>query len=273
MPLNSRGNAPGFRTEIETEEVDVNWIGRDGQDQVATNHVRIDAANTDAGNTPTTTIRGGMLLSRETTSENEYIYDPDANDGRQFVTGVLDHFQDMLVDSVSTERFEKMQVCGLLKMSRLIQDGGTVGDISLHAESALKALGFKPDKSRNPGAGFLNHPMGSEIVSATTKTLVAADNGKLMVSTAAGNYTLPANSAANLGFTIQILQTTDNNLVITSAAGNDIIALGDDAASTVTFQTGSEKKGAKVEVSLIQTASDTRRWTVNNLGGATETVA
>ena len=274
MALFARGNAPGFDTNIETEEVDVNWTGRDGQTQIADNKVTIDKANTDAGNTPTTTIRGGMIMSRETTSGNEYIYDPDANDGRQFITGVLDHMQDMLKDSTATDRFEKIQVLGLMKTSRLIEDGGTVGDVSLHAQSALTALGVKLDKSRNLGAKFLSHPMGSEIIAATTKTLVAADNGKLFIqTTGAGNYTLPANSDANLGFTVQILQTTDNALVITSAAGDDIVALNNAAADTVTFSTGSQQIGSKVQVSLVQTASGTRRWTIDNLGGTTAVAA
>jgi len=268
------GNSPGFTSAVESEEAQVWWKGRGNQTQLSDQHIILDDENTDSGNTGiTSTIRGGMILAKETSSGNHYIYAADANDGRQFPTGILEKHTDLLVDNTKTERFIAQMSSGLYIKNEIIADAGTKGSPDLQAQAALLRQGWLSDGNGPDGAAFLEHPMGVERVSATTKTLVAADNGKMLISTAAGNYTLPANNAANVGFKVLVLQTSDNNLVITSAAGDDIIHKGNAAADTVTFGTASEKIGSMVAVELRYIAADTRRWVVQNLGGTTATVA
>jgi hypothetical protein len=263
------GNEPGFTTAIESEETQIWWSGPNNQHQLSEQSILLDDENTDAGNTPTSTVRGGMILAKETSSGNHYIWDPDATDGRQFVTGVLEKHQDLLVDNTKTNRWITQLSTGLLKASELIQDGDTKGAISLQARASLLRQGFQLDTNGPDGAAFLLHSMGQEFISATTKTLVAADNGKHFIQSAAGNYTLPANTEANVGFCCLITQISDNNLVITSAAGDDIMTKNNDAADSVTFNTATELIGTTVMVKLIHTAASTRKWLVFSLGDTT----
>ena len=269
----SSGNPPGFTTAKESIEEQIWWTGRAHQHQLSSQEITLDDENTDAGNTPSTTIRGGHVLAKETASGNHYLYDADANDGRQFATGLLEHTKDMLKDATAADQFMEQLSSGLYRSTELIVTGGTKGTVDLQVQSQLVRQGWMPSGNGPDGVAFLLHPMGVERVSATTKTLVAADNGKHFVSLAAGNYTLPANTAANVGFTVMISQITDANLVITSAAGDDIVALNNIAADTVTFSTGGEKIGTRVMVQLIYTAASARRWIVHNLGGTTAVAA
>ena len=274
MGLFTDGNDPGFTAAIESEEAQVWWKGRGDNTFLSTQKITLDDENTDSGNTGVTgTVRGGMVLAKQTSSGNHYIYDPDANDGRQFATGILEKHQNLLVDNTKTNRFtQQLSTCFYLR-NEIITDAGTKGSPDLQAEAQLQHQGFFPDGSGANGPSFLLHPMGVERISATTKTLVAADNGKHFLSLAAGNYTLPANNAANVGFTVMISQITDANLVITSAAGDDIIGLNNAAADTITFSTANEKIGTRVMVQLIYTAASTRRWIVHNLGATTQVAA
>ena len=81
------GNMPGFQTKQESEEKQIVWSGPQGQDLTATKKVVIDAAAVDAGNTPTTTLRGGLVVAIKDSDGNVYPYDADANDGTQIPVG------------------------------------------------------------------------------------------------------------------------------------------------------------------------------------------
>ncbi len=78
------GNAPGFQAKIESDEAQMWWSGRHGQNHIATQKVSLDSTCTDAGNSPTSTLRGGNLLALDDSTGNAFLYDPDANNGRPF---------------------------------------------------------------------------------------------------------------------------------------------------------------------------------------------
>lgn len=61
------GNAPGFAAAVESEQSQITWSGRQGQDQVVTQRAVIKNSHADAGNTPITTLRAGFVyrLSRQ----------------------------------------------------------------------------------------------------------------------------------------------------------------------------------------------------------------
>src|SRR5215212_3875304 len=104
------GNAPGVGAAIETEQKQITWSGRHGQDQVVTQRAVIHSTTTDADNTPTTTLRAGLVLAIRDSDSKVAAYDPDANDGTQIAVGVLDQHQDMLVNGVAAERYTQMSV-------------------------------------------------------------------------------------------------------------------------------------------------------------------
>src|SRR2546429_5840904 len=91
------GNAPGLTAAVDSQESEVLWSGRRGQDQVATKKIALVSSASDSGNTPATKIRGGNVLGIADSTGKANLYSPDANDGRQIALGILQHNQDMLV--------------------------------------------------------------------------------------------------------------------------------------------------------------------------------
>ena len=75
------GTLPGVSAVQETTEKAVYW-GRKDQ-QLWENNLVIDSTATDAQNTPTTTLRAGLLLGKQTSDGNLYAWNPDAVDGIQ----------------------------------------------------------------------------------------------------------------------------------------------------------------------------------------------
>jgi hypothetical protein len=253
------GNAPGFQAAVEAEESEVTWSGRKGQDLVATRKVTIVSSASDAGNTPTTTLRGGNVLAIVDSTGKANTYSPDANDGRQIAIGILEHYQDMLVGGVATDRFTQMLVHGLVRESELI-------GLDPRAKQQLGQR-FVFDRENSPQAGVLMHPRGI-YRKAANYTVTADDNGLLLLATAAVTFTLPTKQN---GLAFRFAQTADANLVI--SGGGSIIHKGNAAANTVTFSTANEKIGSHVLVECIYTTAGTLKWLVTNLGGTTATVA
>ena len=255
----SSGNAPGFQAAIESDDAEVTWSGRHGQDLVATRKITLTSGAIDSGNTPDTTLRGGILLANVDATGKANTYSPDANDGRQIAIGILEKPQSMLQDGTATDRFTQMLVHGLVKESELI-------NLDPRARQQLGGR-LVLDKEASPQAGVLMHPRGIYRKSANY-TVTQADNGLLFLATAAVNFTLP--TKVN-GLAFRFAQSADANLVISGAS--DIIALNNAAASSVTFGTAGQKIGSQVLVECLYTTTGTLKWLVTNLGGTTPTVA
>lgn len=252
------GSVPGFQAKQESEEKQVFWSGRQGQNLSATAKATLDGTNTDAGNTPATTLRGGQVLSVDDASGNAFLYSPDANNGRQIARGVLERAQDMLQGGAAADRFVQMVVAGLVRQAELI-------GLDPRARQQLAGR-FLLDGQFGP-VGVLMHPRGVYRKSANY-TLTAADDGLLFVATAGATFTLPAKQN---GLAFRFLQTADADLVI--AGSSDLIHKGNASASSVTFSTSGQKIGSQALVECLYTAAGTLRWAVTNLGGTTASVA
>jgi hypothetical protein len=253
-------NVPGLQSKVEAEEAQVTWAGRYGQDLVAMRRVTLDAAATDPGNSPATTLRGGNVLAIVDASGKAHTYDPDANDGRQIAVGILEHHQNMLVDGVAADRFTQILVHGLVKESELV-------GLDPRAKQQLGAR-FLFDRDLGASLGVLMHPRGIYRKGASY-TVVAADNGLLFLATAAVTFTLPAKQN---GLAFRFFQTADADLII-SSGGGDIIHKGNAAAASVAFQTAGQKIGSHALAECMYVADNTLKWVVSNLGGTTATVA
>jgi hypothetical protein len=253
------GNAPGISPSLESQEVQVTWAGRRGQDLVATRSITIDAAATDPDNSPATVLRGGMVVAIQDTGGKANTYDPDANDGRQIAVGILERPQSMLLDGVATDRFTQMLVHGF------VREGELVG-LDPRAKQQL-ASRFVFDRDQAAAVGVLMHPRGVYRKSANY-VVTAGDNGLLFLATAAVTFTLPT---AENGLAFRFLQTADANLVLQSGQDN-IVHKGSAAATEVAFSTAGQKIGSQALVECVYTATGALRWVVSNLGGTTATV-
>lgn len=236
----SGDNLPGVRASIFSEEKQVFFHGPNGEaQQVVVQGAQINSAVVDAGNTPTTTLRAGNVMAKKTSDGQQYLYSANANDGTQFVSGVLGKCTNMLEAGVAVNKW------GLLLQKALIHVADLLG-YDLAALGVLQRMGCVLDKDTagSVGAQFLYQARGVQF-HAADYTVTTADNGKCLRATAAVNYTLPALSAAMVGFAVQVQQVTNTNLVVTAAA--DTIAYDDTAggkATTLTWGTANQKMGA-----------------------------
>ncbi len=245
---------PGFTQVIESEEKQLTFHGHNAEQHLLTRQVTFDSTAVDAGNTPTTTLRAGLLAGIKTSDGNAYAYDPDGTDGTQNPVGVLFLHLNML--SLVTGAVEDKQgvliiIRGNFKESELI-------NLDERAKSVLVANGcvFDAVPSELAPASYTS----KEAVSGDL-TVTASDNGRLFVisgAIVAVNFTLPTIAH---GLKFQFFNTDDENMVITGSS--NIIGLHNDAASTITFSTASAKIGALVEVEAIYHGA-ALKWIVRN---------
>lgn len=254
------GNLPGMQAKQESGEVQVWWSGRHGQDLIASRPATIDAAAVDAGNVPTTTLRGGQVMASVDASGKALPYKADANDGRQMALGILEKHQSMLVDGVATDRVVQLLVHGLLKESELV-------GLDPRAKQQL-ASRFVFDRDLAASGGVLMHPRGIYRKSANY-AVSAADNGLLFLATAAVTFTLPTKQN---GLAYRFGQLADADLIV-AGSGGDVVHRGNASASAVVFSTTGQKIGSQVLVECVYTADGVLKWLVTNLGGTTVVVA
>lgn len=263
--LDPHGAVPGQRDKRESTEKEVMKAGEGFKGFfVLASDVQFASTATDAGNTgDTNTLRSGNLVATETSLGNEYIYDPDANDGTQAAWGILPRFLNMqefgtavnkpLVPVISQGVARRQQLIGL----------------DAQGESQLAMRGIFMDDAPQ-GAAALVHP---QKVSRKTEdyTVVAADNGTLFISTDAGDieFTLPAIAA---GLSFEFLQLIDDELLITSAEGDNIVLKNDPLASGIKYTADGDQIGARCRVLAIYTATSTLKWIVEALSDAAITV-
>ena len=257
----SAGNAPGMRTALESEESQVFWAVSHKDGLVGEQRIGIDSTAVDAGNTPTTTLRGGNLMALKDSDSNAYVYNTDANDGTQGVAGVLGNAQDMLQEGAATDRFSSMMTCGLIKRNELL-------GLDAQAEAVMTRMGFKFDDITPSGAAFLDHPARVDL-KITDYTVTAADNGRLFVTTTADtNYTLPTIA---VGLSYEFWMLADFELVITGS--NNMILKNAAAASTLTYTTGGQQIGAWARVLAVYQTTTTLKWLVKHNTELTYAVA
>lgn len=250
------GNAPGFSGLTESEESQVWWSGPGNNHQLSQQRVNILAGQVDSGNVPTSTLRGGNVMATEDGTLNAYIYDTDGAGGTQCAVGILEKHQNMLVDNTSTTRFKTILTTGLLKENELI-------GLDAQAKAQLLRQGFRFDNINPEGAGFLVHARGTYQESADTNTLVAADNGKLFVSTGAADVEFILPTIA-VGLSFEFYQTIDDEMLITG--DNNIAGKNGLAFSTITFTTDGEQIGAFIRVRAVYLGT-ALRWIVEDLSG------
>lgn len=255
-------SGPGFEAVRETEEAQVWFSGLFNEFDLFIKSCDFDSTNTDPGNTPTSTLRGGLVISEDTSTGLCFVYDADANNGRQCAVGVLPQPIDMLDADGTAEQKNNIAIL----THAAILDAELLGDFDAAARAQLIRRGFHFDD--NLGEAFLNHPKCTQDQTGN-RTVTAADSGIEFLCTNAVNFTLP--TIAN-GLAFVFRQLSDTNMVITSAAGNDIVALNDVSASTITFSTATELIGAGVEIRAVFFGA-TLKWVVTFLSSATATIA
>lgn len=246
------GMQPGFTSASETYESEFSW-GRASNRLITGGN--LSGAARDSGNTPTTILRPGLLLGRISASGKLTNYSPTATDGSNYVEAVLmSSFRMQDLDASNIDRLVWILVGGPVQASKLI-------NLDHVARSQMRGrFTFDDDFANTRGYQDFHR----ETAKTADYTVVAADAGTLFTTTGAAgavNFTLPA-LAAGLG-PFGFLNTVDQNLTVTSAAGDDIVTDGDAAADSVAFSTASHKIGGFVKFWVNAAGT---KWYMESLG-------
>lgn len=198
---------------------------------------RIDSTTVDSANTPTTTLRPGLVLA-DLGDGTFTDYDPaSAVDAQRVAAGILTFEVNMLSpDCTAVDRSLPILVSGAVLAANILGLDAT-------ARSQMKSAFLFDDDFQG-----VSIPWKNEVAKTAAYTIVAADNNKLFTNDGAGasvTFTLPTLAA---GLRFMFFGIADFEWIITSAAGNDIIALNDIAASTLTVTTAGEHIGVWIEV-------------------------
>lgn len=260
MAMFPQWNDPGATAVVETGEWNgiLNAFGREML--LITQSGTIKSSSTDSGNTPTTTLRAGMVLAIKESDGLYYPYAANATDGTQNAVAVLPVQLNMLNQAgVAANKTGPLITRANLRVSELVGS-------DVQALKALIGRGFIFDAPA--GAQGLSGPAATKYVDGATVT--AAQNGTIFVAAGAATFTLPTIA---VGLSYEFYQTADANLAISSAGSlDDIIAFGDATADTVTFSTASQKIGSHARLTARYNAAGALRWFFSNLGGTTATV-
>lgn len=252
------GGGPGISASRFSSENQF-WWGHENLRIFDANPLIVSTA-IDAGASPTSVLRAGLIMAQVTASGKWAEYDVTATDGREVARGVL-------VEAISMMNIVSQVVED--KPGGLVMVGGLLMASKLYGldANARRQLGkrfvFDDAISGNDwGGGFLR-----EVTKITDYTVVAADNfTEFVLTTATGVFTLPA---IGKGYRFKFRSEVNAALGIASAEGNNIIALHDAAASTYTFQTASMMIGAGAIV-YSNAAGD--KWIIENRSAGTATV-
>jgi len=242
---------PGLGAAAYTTEREILWGGSDLQIGILRRNSIISGAARDAGNTSTTLLRRGLLLGKvDSTGELEE-WDADASDGTQNIVSVLDislKAQDF--DANNTDRaFATLVRAPLIAAQLLIQGSALVGHTDeFLARRQLVAMGCVLDDDMQ---GFLAG-RGDRVESNAdaSDTLTASQNGMTLFysNAAAVAVTLPA---IKPGLQYDLIRTADEEFVVASSEGDNIIMGNDLSADSVTFTTAGEQIGAHVRVKSV----------------------
>lgn len=266
---------PGFSAIKETEESQIWATGPDNNHKRFEMKAHVDDGVVDAGNTPTTTLRGGLVMGLRDADGKVYKYDADATNGDQKVVGILPKHLSMLDrDGTAEDKFTKLLTAGIIK---------SVTDLIGYDKAALAVLariGFTFAQLDPHGSAFLLHPKARYFKDGTALsgayTVLDSDHGCMLVAvTAAMNFTMPDLATVGKGFSVLLFNAIDANMIVTAAA-NTILAgdAGGAPSTTITFSTANRKMGACV-LMYADYASDggSLAWYPIISGGGTPTYA
>lgn len=237
---------PGVNAAISTSDTEIYWGGDESRITVLRMDATIVSTAVDATNSPTTVLRKGLILGKVTATGKLKEWNPDGSDGSENIYGILDIEIQMLDTSgVAVDQWCRVAVCGPIKASAIRAEGALLSASAdgYLARRKLVELGFRFDDDPQ------NYKAGKTLrrsVKATNYTVVADDNGTQFVAvTADATFTLPTLVP---GLEFEFIRASDHNLVVASAAGDDIIVGNDLSADSITYSTASNKIGARIRV-------------------------
>lgn len=237
---------PGQTAALYSETNEFIWGGDASRIEILSLGIVVDGAARDAGSTPTTFLRPGLMMGKVTATGKHLQFDPTATDGTQHLAGILAN-ELVAIDRFSNDvdRMAPAVVRAPVKAANLYVLGTALqsSDYEYYARAELARVGCVLDDDIQ---GFLSGVTQRIATKITDYTVVAADQGTLFqAKTADVTFTLPA---IKLGLKFTFQQTANNEMVVASAEGDNMVVGNDASADSITFTTDAEQIGAQVQV-------------------------
>lgn len=251
---------PGVGSERTTVEREILWGADQARNGALWKSVIISGAARDAGASPTTVLRPGLLMGSLASNGKYEEWDADAADGTQELRGVLDtEIRAQDYDATNQDRAFRLLVARapLKAKQLLIQGAAFVGHADEYlARRALFAAGFVLDD--DPFGYLAGQGNRVEHVTGTTDALTASQNGMTLFynNAASVTSTLPA---IQPGLSFDLIRVGDEEFIVASAEGDNIVVGNDLSADSITFTTASEHIGAGVRVRSVY-VNTTLKW-------------
>jgi hypothetical protein len=255
--FDSWANLPGQGAAFETFAASYCW----GPAQIIVVTPAVIAAGAvDSGNSPTYELRQGLLLGQITATSQWTNYSPTATDGSQVAAGILTTaIREQNVQGTTQQSF-----CGVMV------GGGVIAAniIGLDQQARQQMRGKFIFDDDFPGQAW--YPYKAQTAKTGNYTIVAGDNNTEFTTLGAGGsvtFTLPA---IGPGYNFGFLALANQNMVITSAEGSNMVqptAGNTLTGGTLTFSTGSQKIGSTAR---LRTNPAGNIWIVDNLGPNTQ---
>ena len=246
--LNQQMASPGVRAASYTTTREIFWGGDASRMKVIRGQAQFSSSLVDAGSTPTSVIRPGLLLGALTSDNKLVQWDPTATDGSQWLRGVN---EDELVmtegySATAAERAGRMVLQGPLRAVALLVLG-TALTSSAHQYLARRLLARQGCVLDDDPQNYLAGTNKRTILKTATGSITAAENGADFHVVGSGAVTLTLPTLVT-GLAYRFINGADQNLTVASVAGDDIVTVNDLSADSITFSTASNKIGATVDI-------------------------
>lgn len=227
--------------------------------------VVLDTSASDAGNSPTTELRHGLLMGKLSSNGFYQHYQPNVVTGPQVVEGFLWMPRRTIdTDGNSVNRDAQIVIAGYVKSSQLLL-------LDENARRQMQSRFVFDDRPTPIFGGW------TQVIPKTANYTVVAgglntpgDNNTHFTTTgnaAAITFTLPAVAKGNR---FRFTNTVDQNMTIAGPA-NTLVVFNNAAATSIAVQTVAQKIGASFEVTAND---DGTKWLVlPYVSGHTVTVA
>jgi hypothetical protein len=212
----------------------------------------IDGSARDAGASPTTQLRAGLVLGKMSTGKFRD-YAASSTDGSQIACAVL--MQSIRItdfDAANQDRFYGLLVGGPVQGSKLY------GLDDLARQQMLLRF-FFDDMIGTPDSVITGEQFLTEVAKTADYVVTVADSGTEFTNTGAVapvNFTLPT-LATGLKYKFRVY--ADQTLTVTAAVAGTVIAPNDITADSVAFATGGDKIGG---VFLVRSNQAATKWIV-----------
>lgn len=252
MSANLGFGKPGHGALVETGEREILWGGDDRRLPLLMKNYVVSSAARDAGNTPTTVLRRGLLMGKLDSGGELEEWDADASDGTQNIAAVLNN-EITVLDSGATAvdrvPMPPLIMAPVIADRLLIQGSAFVGHIDEYlARRQMHAMGFHFDD--DPHGYYSGLVKRFATVTGTTDTLTPQENGMTLFYNNAGSVTVTL-PTIQPGLVYDLVRAGDEEFIVVSPTADNVVVGNDLSADGVTFTTASEHLGAAVRVESV----------------------